>query len=209
MPNWCSNQVTYYSENADNVAKILHAYNDVCSIVGPTYCSIRMEDLAWALDPKAQNKYNTPLSIIFNRCFIAFCDGLVHKNDGRYHISFDIETAWGPSDEAFHCIAELSGTKCVYIAEEPGCDVYINTDWNGEFYTEKYLFEDAVCDAREYFEASKELATYIKSVYGITIPDCYIHNLTYITEHVRQAAKEDYGDEYFEHCINIHEFEYE
>ena len=55
--------------------------------------------------------------------------------------SFEVqtETAWSPTVEMWDTILEkYPGVLSVFVAEEPGCDYYINTDENRRFYDYSY-----------------------------------------------------------------------
>lgn len=57
------------------------------------------------------------------------------------HVTLDSEDAWGPCTEVYDIFAKIYNLSYVLKAEEPGCGVYINTDIEGQFFPEKYIFE--------------------------------------------------------------------
>ena len=75
------------------------------------------------------------------------------------HILVATETAWSPMNDVWDEIIakHYKGNRLqyVYIAEEPGCDIFINTDDSGIFFSEKYLLDDGD-GVYEYFSADEE-----------------------------------------------------
>jgi len=103
---------------------------------------------------------------------------------GDIFFTVDTETAWGPTDELWQAvIAKYEGISFVYIAEEPGMGVFINTDTEGIFFTEKFMiniFGDAPLpdgwyegkdkpthvDIHEYFEDFDEVKEFCAEFTG-------------------------------------------
>jgi hypothetical protein len=52
-----------------------------------------------------------------------------------------METAWSPLPEVYEKFAEKYGLSFVYIAEECGCEIYVNTDVEGRFFTDRYILD--------------------------------------------------------------------
>jgi hypothetical protein len=52
-----------------------------------------------------------------------------------------METAWGPLPEIWDLMAEKYALEYVYISEECGCSVYVNTDSAGRFFATRYLLD--------------------------------------------------------------------
>jgi hypothetical protein len=70
-----------------------------------------------------------------------------------------METAWNPLPEVYEKFAEKYGLSFVYIADEPGCEIYVNTDIEGKFFTDRYILD--------YFEVEGlELDTETLTEYG-------------------------------------------
>jgi hypothetical protein len=57
------------------------------------------------------------------------------------HVILDSDDAWEPCTEAYNIFAEMYNLSYVLKAEEPGNMVYINTDVEGRFFPERYMFE--------------------------------------------------------------------
>lgn len=77
-----------------------------------------------------------------------FMDEIDCNGNGTYNFTISIESAWSPIISKIEdIIYKLYDGKlwCVGTAEEPGFDIYINTDDTGEFYETRYrlvLYKD-------------------------------------------------------------------
>lgn len=70
-----------------------------------------------------------------------FMDEINCNGNGTYNFTISIESAWSPVISKIEDIVyKLYDGKlwCVGTAEEPGFDIYINTDETGEFYETRY-----------------------------------------------------------------------
>ena len=70
-----------------------------------------------------------------------FMDEIGCNGNGTYNFIISIESAWSPIISKIEDIVyKLYDGKlwCVGTAEEPGFDIYINTDETGEFYETRY-----------------------------------------------------------------------
>lgn len=61
----------------------------------------------------------------------------------------------------------------VYKAEEPGSDIYINTDTNGLYFPEKYVCDYSTNDNGDvrYFENEEEIIDWLKFEFGLEVSD--------------------------------------
>lgn len=50
----------------------------------------------------------------------------------------DVSSKWTPDGEAYEYIANKYGLEYEYVAEEPGCGVFINTDTEGKTFSQEY-----------------------------------------------------------------------
>ena len=156
MPNWCSNQIAFYQE--DGGCTLLEAFHaDIQKYVG-----YREPDTGrfsnWAGHWLESNKIN-PDSVScrgsFESCELYFD-----------HVIISMETAWGPIPELWEKLAEKYDLRYVYIAEECGGELYINTDSCGRFFTTRYILNYFDLDyleidsglMSEYRERLKELS---------------------------------------------------
>lgn len=82
-------------------------------------------------------------------------------NDKISYISIEYESAWNSMLEGFDFLLKnhYKTLKQFTIAEEPSCEVYINTDENHIFFKEKYvLYNDE--EGSNYFESDDKLIEY-------------------------------------------------
>ena len=88
---------------------------------------------------------------------------------------------WSPNLKFWDLIIEREYTTddgermidYVYEAEEPGCEIYINTDVDGEFFcdlykVDAYLPKDLFCGEvmTEYFSSTEDLFDALKTLFG-------------------------------------------
>jgi hypothetical protein len=104
---------------------------------------------------------------------------------GSGSFGFDTETAWSPCDELWEAvIAQYDGVSHVYISEEPGMSYFVNSDTEGRFLPERFLFEvfgevpipdgwyaersvkPNCLSEREYFSDFEELAEHCAEITG-------------------------------------------
>jgi hypothetical protein len=125
MPNWCAVDVKFFG-NKDNVERLYHDW-------GTALKTISKGDSNWLGRLLIYNNINPD---------IVYCRGFVID----IYIDDDVlsvcsEDAWAPMSDFYELIAALYNVQYVYIAEEPGSEVYINTDTEGRFFTDKYKIE--------------------------------------------------------------------
>jgi|GEM_PF-1477788 len=66
--------------------------------------------------------------------------------EGLYYFKLETETAWTPTIELWDAVVkQYEGVSFVYTSEEQGCDIFINTDTEGQFFTQRYLLKIS-CD---------------------------------------------------------------
>lgn len=114
------------------------------------------------------------------------------------------DSAWSPMYEAYLSIANYFGVSFELQAEESGCGIYINTDINGAYLSNKYkaylserpsngsldmLFDNAHGDTDFYFSSDKELLRWFRECGGITADSVEMLQQTLDCE-----------------CVSIHEF---
>ena len=86
-------------------------------------------------------------------------------NGKDWHIYIYMTTRWSPMVDGFNKIlSNYMSLKGVYCAEEPCCEIYMNTDVNGDFFSVKYCIYDDD-DGSEYFYSDAEFIKYMKDTY--------------------------------------------
>jgi len=122
MPNWCSNSIAFYQEDG-SVALLQAFYADVQ----------KYEDGEWVACMLKAHGVNT--DEMYTRGFFQLCE---LNSD---HVRIDMETAWGPLSEVWTAMAERYNLSYVYASEECGMSVYVNTDTEGRFFTDRYILD--------------------------------------------------------------------
>ena len=134
MPNWCSNALAFYQEDggSDRMAQF---YADISR----TFGLMRGEKPKHSENPDWAGHFlkdhGVDVENMYTRGFVQ------HYEIDKTHVRIDIETAWGPIPELYDEMAKLYDLKYVYCAEEPGSEVYINTDSEGRFFVERYYLD--------------------------------------------------------------------
>jgi len=129
MPNWCNNSIAFFQEDGGNA--LLDAfYTDI-------------QKYQNYIDPETGNASSwighwlesnrVDIKNLYTRGFLSN----IELNDT--HVRIDMETAWAPLPEIWDLMAEKYELSYVYIAEECGCEVYVNTDADGKFFTTRYV----------------------------------------------------------------------
>jgi len=134
-------------------------------------------------------------------------------------MSFVIETdtAWSPTTELWDAVIEqYEDISYVYICEEPGMGIFVNTDTEGRFFVDRYLLEiwgdapipdgwyagrdkPSCLEIREYFECFDKLYEFCKGVMGREFD-----TFDELTEYLDEL----FGD-VDNTCANVYEFEEE
>lgn len=69
---------------------------------------------------------------IYSRGFLENCE----LNED--HVRVDCESAWQAIPTVWDLMAKKYNLSYVYISEEPSCEVYVNTDLAGRFFSTRY-----------------------------------------------------------------------
>lgn len=169
MANYCYNDITICAKEENLVdLEFLH-----------TNLSYLLES-----DRNCNNVFNTLLEsyekeeVLFDgRDSVEWFMDEVDCNNGTYNFTISIESAWSPVISKIEDIVyKLYDGKlwCVGTAEEPGFDIYINTDETGEFYDTRY-----------------RLVLYYDNTYN----DWYLHDIPDLINHVNKIYDENnYGE---------------
>ena len=133
MPNWCMDSITFFPGEAGNLGSLEQLQKD-------------FETAMTTIEEGANNWIGRLLVYkgmsleeveIECRSFVDYYSSLqeVHDDD-----CFVIETssAWGPMTEMYDWMAKTYELEYVLCAEEPGCQVYVNTDTEGNYYQDRY-----------------------------------------------------------------------
>ena len=134
MANYCSNSVTYYSDNQGQILNLYLRLRSAAEALGDMEMgSIKAKPLLAELgvDPEIIEKLDGRTSINYL--------GLLVEDEKPVGVQFDAESAWSPCDDFADILLraiypDRGDIEMVYTAEEPGCEVYVNTDVDHRFY---------------------------------------------------------------------------
>ncbi len=132
MPNWCSTRIAVFGSEKD--VNDLHTKIEEISKTG------RLENGFGNLwEGNLLDLYGIDWRKV--RCRGQIVDFNSFEEDG--YLELWQEDAWGPNTEYLKEIIKKAGydLDLVYVAEEPGCGVYINTDTSGDYFPERYLID--------------------------------------------------------------------
>jgi len=111
--------VVFFAEDelfADGLQEMKEAIES-CYPEGRPYCESNMSKLFKHLDISTEG--------------IHVRGDLIHYTIEDSFIHLDFDSAWNPMKEAYDILASRFNLKMVFMAEEPGCNLYYNTDDNG------------------------------------------------------------------------------
>jgi hypothetical protein len=130
MPNWTSNSIAFYQEDGGN--DLLEAfYTDIERY--QNFADVNGSLSNWCGHYLIASKINP--DDLSCRGFFTNCE--LHDS----HVRIDMESAWSPLPEVYDLLAEKYNLLYVYIADEPGCEIYVNTDVEGRFFTDRYILD--------------------------------------------------------------------
>lgn len=127
MPNWCMTEVVF-TGTAENLQRL---YQDLKTVLAK-------HDDGWL--GRLLEYHGVPQENIKCRGFITGFE-LKTLKDGTPYLHLETEDAWVPQVDAYNQYAQLYKLNYVYLAEEPGCEIYINTDLERKFFRKDYVFE--------------------------------------------------------------------
>ena len=124
MSNICCDDVYYYSQsNPEHLAAL---WEDLeTSIV---FC--RNEELAWIGNLFELKDIPTE--------GISLRGTVIYMERNQDNILLSTSAAWFPLYEAYQAIAEAYQVDFVMQSIEPGCNTYINTDYSGQYFPDRY-----------------------------------------------------------------------
>ena len=201
MPNWCSTNFTFEGEK-DEIARFHKRLNQIISaesVINNENCWLGNVVVGYGFDCKKIPCRGHIDDVI---------DDIVIGGDSAY-FCLSTTTAWVPLLEMWDFIlkGEYPSVSYVYLAIEPGCGIYINTDTSGKHYNEKYLLDLVLpekvfgkdVDLYNFYSEKADFSKDVKRITGREFDDVE-EIISYITE---QARKKDALDDCF---ISIGEF---
>lgn len=172
MANWCSNVFAIYPRNESDLGK---------AQLKRLFAQLRkLTQIDYPEGTDSHNWYGL-LSVMRGRkeseiAARGSIDDIQWEED---HILMQTETAWEPQDDIVADMLdckECSELEYVFIAEEGGNEIYINTDDSGRFFRDRYVLDydftevtgtpiegGVGCD-RDYYSTAESLLTQLHTI---------------------------------------------
>lgn len=165
MANYCYNDITICAKEGNLVdLEFLHTNLAYLFEKNERYCNDIFTELLESFDKQ-------PIQFDGRDNVNWYMDTIECNENGTYNFTISIESAWSPIiSKIENIIYELYENKlwCVGTAEEPGFDIYINTDETGEFYETRYrlvfYYDNTYHDW--YLDSLPELILRINKIYS-------------------------------------------
>ena len=198
MANYCSNSIVFYSKDRTKLSRFLRKVYAAFDSMGSGFYNLMVLH---------GYKNREILSVIDRRDSFTHCDAKLEQNKDTYSFKVDVETAWEPHMAMFYKIIREKyndAIQMVYMAEECGSDLYVNSDKEGIYFRERYMVD--CCHngeyLKEYFESYPEAIDWIRSEYGIDTDK--FDSIQEVEAKVEAVDSFDDGD-----FFNFHRFESE
>ena len=198
MCNYCSNSIVFFSKDRTKLARLLRKVYAAFDSVGSGFYNLMV----------LHGYTNRQITGLADKrdCF-TYCDTRLTQDNGAYSFKVDTETAWEPHMAVFYKIIREkydNAIHLVYMAEECGSQLYINSDETGRYFSEHYVID--CCHNSEYlkefFNSYREAVAWIRDEYGVGINE---HDSMKTVELKVEAVSDlDNGD-----FFNFHRFESE
>ena len=135
MPNWCYSKYVFYKCTEDE-SELIRLHRTLSDILTPSETD-KGSDPSWLGNVAIKHGFDwKELS----------CRGTIDHLDeyvlGSGSFMLESETAWAPTDDLWEAVvAQYDGIAFVYVAEEPGMEIFINTDISSAYFSERYLLD--------------------------------------------------------------------
>ena len=198
MANYCSNSIVFFSKDKTKLSRFLRKVYAAFDSIGSGFYNLMVLH---------GYKNREILSVIDKRDSFTHCDTKLAQENDTYSFGVDVETAWEPHMAMFYKIIREKyndAIQLVYMAEECGSDLYVNSDKEGIYFRERYMVD--CCHngeyLKEYFESYPEAIDWIRSEYGIDTDK--FDSIQEVEAKVETVNSFDDGD-----FFNFHRFETE
>ena len=198
MANYCSNSIVFFSKDKSKLSRFLRKVYAAYDSIGSGFYNLMVLH---------GYKNREILSVIDKRDSFTHCDTKLALENDTYSFRVDVETAWEPHMAMFYKIIREKyndAIQMVYMAEECGSDLYVNSDKEGIYFRERYMVD--CCHngeyLKEYFESYPEAIDWIRSEYGIDTDK--FDSIQEVEAKVEAVNSFDDGD-----FFNFHRFETE
>ena len=178
MPNWCYSKYAFFTNDEDK-SELARLHKNLVDIIKTQ--SQKKNDFEPGWLGKVAMKHGFDWEQISCRGYI---EELGEYEPGDSYFTLSGETAWGPTDDLWEAVIEqYKGISFVYVAEEPGNGVYINTDTDGVYFTDRFLMDiygdvpipegwypnqekPVALEIHEYFDSFEDLNEYCTHLTG-------------------------------------------
>ena len=195
MPNWCTTNITFEGNKKDikdfheKLIKITQAPSRIKNDFGSHWLG------------NVVDFFGFDWNEIRCRGSISCIEASFDSNEELCNFEIITDTAWMPMINMWNLIIEkyYPSISFVYVAEEPGCGVFINTDTEGKYYTDQFILDLCIpienIDKYEYLESEKQLIECVEQLLNKTFSsakeiDDYFNNLADDHENFRASIKE-------------------
>lgn len=162
MANYFINRIVFYGEDKRSLTDLLEKIA-VC-IDEPDKNNVRVFLKLAGINEKEISDYAD------GHDHFTYLDFEVQQNPCGAYFEVQTESAWSANMEGFHKVLQKNyGGKInmVYQSEETGCGIFINSDIEGLFFTDKYRLDYCRGDesVREYFASWREAAAFLNEAF--------------------------------------------
>ena len=135
MANMCSNKYAFFTNN-ESKAELMRLHKNLSAIIEPPNAP-KDYDARWLGNIAIWHEIDR--SMISCR---GYAGELEDYDPNSNFFTLETDTDWSPTDELWEAVIALyDGVSFVYIAEEPGSEIYVNTDIVGTYFCDRYLLE--------------------------------------------------------------------
>lgn len=154
MPNWCWNQTVFYGDKEKQKEIYNKIENEVKS--GWPHIDLFLKELGCT-----EEELNKEFAVR------AHINGISLLKNGELELCY--ESAWGAINEVIDEILEKYQPQIeqVTLAEETGCDVFLNTDIEGKYFTEHYYLDLTITGEDESREEKYNDVKYYETLEGV------------------------------------------
>lgn len=125
MANTCCDSVYFYTKTNPERLNALREDLKASIALGPDTTQ------AWIANPLKRK--GIPTDKLPLRGIVTY----IEYNDDN--ILLDVDAAWTPLYETYQAIANTYQVEFVMQSTEPGCNIYINTDYSGQYFPDRYF----------------------------------------------------------------------
>lgn len=168
MANICDNDFTYYGENQIELLKFYFKLSQACEEAGGDAKTIL----------SILGASSKEIDEIDGRTDVQYVELLTAADNKVQGVRFMASSAWSPCDDfaKYALLAVLPGggdVEMCYVAEEPGCEIFINTDVDHKFYDVVVNIDVSCKDYEDQFYYGitefTSLADMIRELSGVSI----------------------------------------